>query len=148
MTQKQIYLIGSLRNPAIPELANRLRAAGYSVFDDWHYVGPNADDEWKAHEQNRGRTFKEAIAGAAAENTFAFDHRHINASSIGVLVHPAGKSAHLELGYMAGKGKLTVIYFPEEPDKERWDVMVKFAHYVAVGEDDLLAFLAREARTT
>lgn len=38
---------------------------------------------------------------------------------------PAGKSGHLELGYMIGNGKPCIIYFEKEPD--RWDVMTQFA---------------------
>jgi len=30
-----IYLIGSLRNPAVPEVAQKMRAVGIDVFDDW-----------------------------------------------------------------------------------------------------------------
>jgi nucleoside 2-deoxyribosyltransferase len=38
---------------------------------------------------------------------------------------PAGKSGHLELGYVSGKGKPTYVLFDHEP--ERWDVMYQFA---------------------
>ena len=37
---------------------------------------------------------------------------------------PAGKSGHLELGYMIGQGKPCFVFFEEEP--ERWDVMHQF----------------------
>ena len=35
----KIYLIGSLRNPSIPETAAKLRDAGHEVFDDWFSAG-------------------------------------------------------------------------------------------------------------
>jgi nucleoside 2-deoxyribosyltransferase len=60
---------------------------------------------------------------------------------------PAGKSGHLELGYMIGCGKPCIIYFNEEPDDDRWDVMVQFAFEnggdVCFGMDDLKKTLLR-----
>ena len=39
-----IYIIGSLRNPNVPQIGNTVRAAGFEAFDDWHGTGPEADD--------------------------------------------------------------------------------------------------------
>ena len=63
-----VYLIGSLRNPKIPQVANILREAGHDVFDDWFSPGPNCDDEWKTYEQLRGRSYLEASKGTT-QNT-------------------------------------------------------------------------------
>ena len=126
---KLIYLIGSLRHlEAVNLLANSIRENGYEVFDDWSSPGPEADDFWKAYSQRRGQTYKEALGSWAATHVFEFDKHHLDRADIGVLVHPAGKSCHLELGYMIGQGKPGIIYWPDgEPPKDRWDVMVKFA---------------------
>lgn len=136
-----IYLIGSLRNPRIPLVGNDLRAAGYEVFDDWHAVGPEADDYWRTYEKARGRTYPEALEGAAARNTFEFDKRNLDASDAAIMVAPAGRSGHLELGYMLGKGRLGFILLDEDP--ERWDVMYQFATAVCFGMEDLLQNLKR-----
>ena len=121
----RIYLIGSLRNPNIPGIGNNLRDAGYEVFDDWFAGGKIADDEWQAYEQTRGRTYSQALVGYAARHVYDFDLKHLDRADIGLLVLPAGKSGHLELGYLAGRGKDTFVYFPDgEP--ERWDVMYQF----------------------
>lgn len=135
----KLYLIGSLRNPAVPLLAQTLRGQGFEVFDDWYAVGPKADDHWLEYEKARGRTYAEALQGHAAKNTFHFDKTHIDAANIGVLLYPAGRSAHLELGYMIGQGKPGIVYIPEEP--ERWDVMAQFATAVVHDVDQLLAHL-------
>lgn len=119
-----IYVIGSLRNPRVPEVANELRATGRDIFDDWYAPGPNTDDFWKKYEQARGRSFREALGGLHAENAFRFDHRNLLAADAAVLVLPAGKSAHMELGWLAGKGKLTFILID---DPERWDLMYRLA---------------------
>ena len=59
----KIYLIGSLRNPRVPEIAAKLRDAGHVVFDDWFAAGPEADDWWQKYEIARGHNFKEGLAG-------------------------------------------------------------------------------------
>jgi len=50
-------------------------------------------------------------------------------------VLPAGKSGHLELGFLRGKGKPCYILFPEDP--ERWDVMYNFAREVFFTKEKL-----------
>lgn len=121
--KKVIYLIGSLRNKEIPNIANQLRDLKFEVFDDWHSVSPNGDDLWKEYEIKRGRTYEEALKGWHAHNVFDFDKKHVDDSDIGVLIMPAGKSAFLELGYIIGQGKSGFILMD---DQERYDVMVLF----------------------
>lgn len=124
-----VYLIGSLRNPEVPVIAAQIRSHGFDVFDDWHAAGPRADDHWKEYEQARGHNYRTALIGYAAEHVFSFDLKHLNRCNIGVLLLPAGKSGHLELGYMRGQGKKCFIWTPPN-DTERWDVMYQFAHVV------------------
>lgn len=127
----KVYLIGSLRNPEVPRIAKDLRAAGLDVFDDWYAAGPEADDYWKDYEIARGRTYREALEGYAAEHVFGFDQHHLDDADAGVLVLPAGKSGHLELGYIAGQGKPAFILLD---DVDRWDVMYRFG--IVVGDTD------------
>ncbi len=123
-----IYLIGALKNQSIPGYGVALRELGYDVFDDWFAPGKNADVYWKKYSQARGQTYKEALNSWAAKHIFAFDKHHLDRADIGVLVMPAGKSGHLELGYLTGKDKSTFILWPDgEPPKDKWDIMVKFA---------------------
>lgn len=123
---KTVYVIGSLRNPHIPEVGNGLRDHGFDAFDDWFAGGKYADEEWMVYEKKRGRTYREALAGFNANHIFQYDLHHLNRADAGVLVLPAGKSAHLELGYiMWARQKPGFILCTEEPD--RWDVMTLFA---------------------
>ncbi len=119
-----IYLIGSLRNPEVPLIANKLRDAGHSVFDDWYAAGPEADDKWRDYEKLRGHSYSEALNGFAANHVFQFDKFHIDRCDTAVLVLPTGRSGHLELGYCLGAGKPGYIL---HDDPERWDVMYRFA---------------------
>lgn len=142
--KKTIYLIGSLRNPQIPLVGDVLRECGYDVFDDWYSAGPEADDKWQEYEKGRGRGVCDALAGYHAQHVFAFDKHHLNRAHVGVLVMPAGKSGHLELGYLIGQGKPGFILYDKEP--ERFDVMHAFATGVMLKLDELVAMIWRETR--
>ena len=126
-----IYLTGSLRDCKVPAIAGTLRREGYDVHDDWHAAGPHADDEWKRYERERGHTLTEALRGKAARQVFQFDYSNLLKADAGVLIAPAGRSAHLELGWLAGRGKPTFVLLSDDP--ERWDVMYQFC--TAVFED-------------
>jgi len=120
-----IYLIGSLRNPQVPEVANAIRkATGEEVFDDWYAAGPEADDRWRDYEKGRGHDYRTALHGFAAKHVFDFDLYHLDRADKVILLAPAGRSGHFELGWAIGKGKAGYILL-DIPD--RWDVMYKFA---------------------
>ena len=135
-----IYLIGSLRNPEVPMLANRIRQElQMEVFDDWHGNGPEADDYWQKYEKARGRSYRDALASPIPQHIFQIDKTYIDKASTVVLVLPAGKSGHLEFGYAIGSGKRGYILLPGEP--ERYDVMYNFATKVLISQEELLAEL-------
>lgn len=135
---KVLYLIGSLRNPQIPVIANQLRDVEFDVFDDWYAAGPEADDKWRDYERGRGHSYIEGLAGLAADHVYRFDVRHLDRSDAVILVLPAGRSGHLEFGYSLGKGKPGYIL---HDDPERWDVMYKFATGVFTNLKDLIVNL-------
>ena len=139
----KIYVIGSLRGPRVPEVANQLREYGYEVFDDWYAAGPEADDYWQKYEENKGHNYKEGLEGFSAKDVFNFDKYHLDRNDIAVLVLPAGKSGHLELGYMIGTGKPGYILFDEEMT-DRWDVMYQFAAGVFYNVESLIKELDKK----
>ncbi len=139
-----IYLIGSLRNKKIPHIANEIEAADFEVFADWFAPGPKADEYWRKYSKDRSLTYDEALNSYAAKHIFEFDKFHIDRCDVGVLVMPAGRSGHLELGYMIGRGKPGFILFDGEP--ERWDIMAQLATGVAFSLDELVAMLHAEER--
>ena len=138
---KSVYIIGSLRNPEIPVIAGAIRRYGYDAFDDWYAAGPHADDHWKEYEVARGRTYPEALAGYPAGQVFRYDKSHLDRCQAAVLVLPAGKSGHLELGYFIGTGKPGFILKPADDD--RWDVMYRFATKVVFSVDELATELEK-----
>jgi hypothetical protein len=127
---KKLYIAGSLRNPAIPKVAQAIRSnVNIEVFDDWFAVGPDADDHWRDYEKAKGSNFIQALGGHSATHVFEFDKRNLDDSDGLLLVLPAGKSAHLELGFMRGQNKWTGILL-ESADPERWDVMYQFVDHI------------------
>jgi nucleoside 2-deoxyribosyltransferase len=139
---KVIYLIGSLRNPEVPKFANRLRAQGFEVFDDWYAAGPEADDKWMEYEKQRGHTFAEALNGHAAYHVWEYDKKHLQRADAAILLMPAGKSGHLELGYFMGLGKPGYILMEREPD--RFDVMYRFTNITHTDEQSLTKALVTD----
>ena len=136
-----IYVIGSLRSDRPAQVANELRDQGYRVFDDWHAQGTDADAHWERYERRRGNNYREALNGKAANHAFAFDYNHLLMCSAAVLVMPAGKSGHLELGWCLGRGKPGFILLNGEPD--RFELMVKLATAVCYDVDELVAELQK-----
>lgn len=136
MSNKMGYVIGSLRNENIPAIAVKLREElNIEIFDDWFSPGPKADDYWKSYEEARGRNYKQALQGWAGKHVFEFDKFHIDRADFGILILPAGKSGHLELGYMIGQGKPGYILL-DKPD--RWDVMYQFATGIFFDEAEMI----------
>ena len=130
---RKIYVIGRLANPDVQVVAALLRQhfPDWEVFDDWQAAHPEADAAWRRYELARGRTYEQALSAYAGQSVFSFDKKHLNQSTHALLVLPAGRSGHLELGYMAGRGAKTAILLDAEYD--RWDVMYAFADTVATG---------------
>lgn len=138
---KSIYIIGSLRNAAVPGFAQWLRKNGFDAFDSWFAPGPHADDFWRDYTKSRGLSYAEALKDYSAQHVYEFDKYHIDRCDMGVMLMPTGKSGHLELGYMLGKGKPGYILFDETP--KRYDIMVQFATGIFFDRKDLLKELKR-----
>jgi len=132
----KLYLIGSLRNPMIPIVANIIRARGIEVFDDWYSAGSTADDCWRDYERARGHTYLEALKGHAARNVFEFDRRHLEASDGALLLLPAGQ------------GKWTSILLEKEAASApefRYDVMYQFVDLVTDNLEEVILNLERRS---
>lgn len=136
---KSIYIAGALKNPAVIDLANDLQAAGFDPFADWITPGPEADSFLLDYAKKRGWSYKKALESYAATHVFYFDKFHIDRCDALVLLMPAGKSAHIELGYARGCGKPAFILFDAEP--ERIDVMYKFATDIFFDKTELIQAL-------
>ena len=130
-----LYLIGALANPRVPLIAKNLRAQGVRVFDDWKSAYKDADQILWDYYKERGFNYREVINSPAARNIWEFDKENLERSHGCLLVWPAGKSAHLELGYMAGLGRWTGILLDGTPD--RADIMHGLADHIFLDEVEL-----------
>lgn len=120
-----VYVIGSLANLEIPTVAVRLREAGFDAFDQWHAVGPDGDRYWQEHFKAKGYNLATALKMDFVATAFNFDKKHLDRCEVAVLVLPAGRSGHLEMGYVIGQGKPGFILMNGDPD--RYDLMYGFA---------------------
>ena len=139
-----VYMAGSLRNPAIPSIAKELGLRIHSdrVFCDWYAAGPEADDYWKAFYTEMGHNYKDALKEPSSVNVFNFDKKHMEDSKTMVLCLPAGKSGHLELGWFLGRGGSGYILLDSAED--RWDVMYQFATGVTADMEELAEWLKKD----
>jgi len=137
---ESIYVGGSTRNQKIGEFANKIETElGIEAFADWAQPGPEADSFWRSYSQMRGRSYRQALKSHGADQIFDFDYEHLNRCDAMVLLLPAGKSAHMELGFTRGRGKPGFVVFEEEP--ERWDVMYKFATEIFFSQEEFIEYL-------
>jgi len=114
------------------------------VFDDWFAAGFEADLWWQRYEKARGKTYSEALDGYPAWHVFNYDKTHLDRCDATVLLMPAGKSGHMEFGYVIGQGKPGFILLPEEPGADAsWDVMYRFATRVVYDVPTLVMELKR-----
>lgn len=137
-TPLEVYVIGSLRNKNVPDIARDLRDLGLGVFDDWYSAGPEADDYLRDYYRERGLSYSEVLNSYSARHIFEFDKKHLDRCDCAVMVMPAGKSGHLELGYVIGRGKPGYILMDGEP--ERVDIMHQFATKVFMSKEEMLEF--------
>lgn len=136
---KSFYVIGSLRNPEIVSFANELQMEGYEAFCDWQSPGPDADDYLRDYAKARGLNYKQTLQTYAAKHIFEFDKFHLDRTDAAVLLMQGGRSAHLEFGYVRGKGKPGFIIFDKEP--ERVDVMYQFASDIFFSKQEFFEYL-------
>lgn len=117
-----VYVASSWRNLLQQGVVHTLRAAGIPCYD---YKAPApGEDGFRWSEINpawQGWTpaqWREALAHPVAQRGYARDRDALHRADCGVLVLPCGRSAHLEAGYLAGRGVpvYTLAVEPCEPE--------------------------------
>lgn len=137
-----LYLIGSLRNPYVPILELKIeRETEIDVFAEWYGAGEKADDAFKEYHKGCGLSYREALSTYAARHIFEFDKYHLDRSDGAILLFPAGKSCHLEAGYMVGQGKPVYALFPDGEPDDRYEIMMQFLTKIFYSEEELVEFL-------
>lgn len=119
----RIYVASSWRNNTQPAVVRHLRKEGHAVYDfkappgrtgfSWSDVGLDT----KAT-NIRFEDYKSALEHPVAAAGYLSDMRAMEWADTCVLVLPCGRSAHLEAGWFAGRGKRLMILTRdgEEPE--------------------------------
>lgn len=115
----RIYVASSWRNERQPAVVEALRAAGHEVYDFRHPAG-GTGFSWR-QVTPEPRPWSPELTRAILEHPvsiagFNSDHGAMEWADAFVLVRPCGASAHLELGWACGAGKLAIV-LQEEPDE-------------------------------
>lgn len=117
-----IYLASSWRNVHQPTVVKLLREAGHSVYDFRNPAPGNFGFQWSAIDPDwktwGPSLFREALAHPIATSGWALDQAAMEAADTCVLALPCGASAHLEAGWMAGRGKRVVVFIGQLNEPE------------------------------
>ena len=142
-----IYVASSWRNLHQPRIVGLLREQGHLVYDfrhphtgddgfSWHEVDPN----WKSWDT---RKFRGALSHPLAERGYQYDIDALDTSEVVVLLLPSGKSAHVEAGYAAGRGRVVIVHSPG-PEYVEPELMYKmFNAITTLGDNELAVMLDR-----
>ncbi len=142
----KVYVASSWRTESQPGVVGLLRSAGHQVYDfrfpskegpegapgcgfSWSEI----DHEWQSWSPEQ---YREALNHGTAQRGFAADQAALDWCDACLLILPCGRSAHLELGYCAGKEKLTVVYIPDATGFEP-ELMYLLCDVILVGEEEL-----------
>ena len=139
----KIYLASSWRNPGQPAAVLALRAAGHEVYDfrnprvdDHGFAWARIDPAWEEWSADR---FRAALAHPVAVRGYGFDRAAMEWADACVLLLPCGCDAHLEFGWCAGAGKLTIALLADPPSP---GLMLKVADHLCVSMAEVLSVLA------
>lgn len=113
----KIYVASSWRNIYQPEVVRICRAAGHEVYDFRNPAPDNDGFRWSEIDRDwqswNFKRYRELLNHPVAERGFKLDMDALRACDACLLVHPCGRSAHLELGQACGAGKRAAVLWPE-----------------------------------
>jgi hypothetical protein len=135
----RVYVASSWRNQQQEEVVNFLRNRGHAVYDFKNppdgfrgFAWSDLDPDWRRWTAEQYRT--NLLTHPIAARGFLSDLRGMQWCDACLLVLPAGRSAHLELGWCAGRGKRTVIL---TRDGEEPELMALMADHICVSMDEV-----------
>jgi hypothetical protein len=146
----KIYLASSWRNEQQPGLVSRLREANHSVYDfrnplgegpDTGFAWDKIDSAWQHWTPSQ---YKDALNTAQARAGFLFDARAMLDSDACVLLMPSGRSAHVEFGWMLGRGKLGYVLLSERKFEPDLMYLLTSHNRICLDEEALLLRIAED----
>ncbi len=128
-----------------PAVVKLLRAEGHLVYDFKHPEPGNNGFHWSEIDSDwqdwDSTDFRAGLCHELANEGFKMDMDALRACDACVLVLPCGRSAHLEVGWAAGAGKKSIIYYPPEIRTVEPELMYKMLGKFCINEQELLGAL-------
>lgn len=113
-----IYVASSWKNSKQPEVVRFLQNLGHQVYNFRCPIFGDVGFHWSQIDLNpkncTAQQFIDKLEHPIATKGYEFDKNALNKCDMCLLVLPCGKSAHLELGWACGAGKLTGILFTDD----------------------------------
>lgn len=143
----RIYLASSWRNQDQQEYVSLLRSENHEVYDFRHPRPGNEGFQWTSIASTwkdwSAREYVEAITThPVAAQGYLSDYRAMEWADTCVLLLPCGRSAHLEGGWMKGRGKRLII---KTQDGEEPELMALMADHIVCNQRELMNVLRRGA---
>lgn len=141
---KYVYVASSWKNEVQPRVVDALRENGIECYDfkrdegagfSWSEVDATYKLDWDG---NPARYFHMIDQPRAIEG-YQSDFDAMCKADMCILVHPAGRSAHIEAGWMKGSGRKLAIFFPGYVDEP--DLMYRMADYMTDSLAELLEWM-------
>lgn len=139
----KIYVASSWRNQDQPCIVKTLKAYGYTVYDfrnpspghsgfQWSEI----DSEWQSWTKYK---YRDCLDHDIAQYGFNQDMDAMLWADTFVGIQPFGRSASMEMGWAAGKGKRTILLIADgEPE-----LMVKMFDYLCCNINEVLSVLKK-----
>ncbi len=146
----KIYVASSWRNQVQPGLVARLREKGHDVYDfkNPNGAGPNTGFGWQQIDPNwrtwTREQYRTALTHAIAQKGFESDERGMIRADACVLCMPAGRSAHVEWGWMVGRGQLGYVLLSEDGFDPDLMYLLTPLTRICVNEEELFARIAED----
>lgn len=129
-----VYVASSWRNKDQPVALSILRQCGCEVYDFrggpafiWGHILPATPTL---------QVFREALGHQIAAEAYRADRAALDRATHGLLVQPGGRSAHLEIGYLVGRGIPTAVWYPDS-QVEHLELMLKMCDTLLCGDEEL-----------
>jgi nucleoside 2-deoxyribosyltransferase len=135
----KIYIASSWKNAAkVRETAQLLRDAGHEVYD---FTDGEKHYSFNLSEIADPKTITQfdLMRMPQSWKAFAADKAGIDWADVVLLLLPAGNSAHAEMAYAIGKGKMAIITGDFKPGD--YDVMRLFADVITPDMNEAIEYL-------
>ena len=137
----RIYVASSWRNNIQPAVVRHLRKEGHAVYDFKNPPGGTGFAWSKVASEGAPKDYigyKAALADPIAAAGYLSDMRAMEWADTCVLVLPCGRSAHLEAGWFAGRGKRLMIL---TNNNEEWELMALMANLITNDLNEIVSEL-------